>query len=317
MSFVKGAKEHGMPVTRASVRSYGRAAKESLLETPATTDADKKKLEGFGASEKWARNFIVRNGLSNTAPKAEARNEAVEAGMAEIRKECGKYLLENIFSVGQTGLFYKLLPKRSYLSDSETRKTARGAKNMGAEDHVSAYLCTNATGSAKTPMALIGKPKNPPSFGRKDPPLKYFSQANAWSDGWTFRRWWLEVFLPFVRRWTRLEVLCLVDGCSSHDLLEDPEGQVKVMAYPPNCATKHQPMDVGIIAATKLRYRTRLLNVRVSTMGLVETLRAQANGRKMAAGTAGLAEGHDAHILDAAEILQAAWEDVTATSIAR
>ena len=82
-------------------------------------------------------------------------------------------------------------------------------------------------------------------------------------------------------------------------------------------ARKRQPMDMGIIAATKLRYRRRFLSVRVSTMSVADTLRAKAMERKMAAGTAGLAEGHATHVLDAAEPLEAAWGDILKDTIAR
>lgn len=125
------------------------------------------------------------------------------------------------------------------------------------------------------------------------------------------------MFVPFIRKWTHEPVLLLMDGCASHDDWVDPKGQIKTMAYPPNCTSKHQPMDMGIIAATKRHYRRRLLNMRTSTMSVASTLLAQAKARKMVAGTMGLAEGNSAHILDAAEILQAAWGDITPGTIAR
>lgn len=68
---------------------------------------------------------------------------------------------------------------------------------------------------------------------------------------------------------------------------------------------------MGIIAATKLHYRASLLLVRVLTMEVVKTLRAQAKAPKMAAGTAGLAQGHPAHVLDAAELFHEAMEDIS------
>ena len=69
------------------------------------------------------------------------------------------------------------MPKRSYLSTHEGRKTARGTKDMRAKDRVSAYMCTDATGSAKVPMAINGRSKNPRCFNRRACPLKYFSQS--------------------------------------------------------------------------------------------------------------------------------------------
>lgn len=311
MEIVEESKKRGLPITRATIMSFGHAAKMAVLAADTTTDAEKDKLKGFGASEKWARNFIARNNLGGTT------TEAVEQGMEVIREECKKYETQNVFNVHETCLFYRLMPKRSYLSKGERRKTARGTEGMTAKDRVTAYVCTNATGTAKVPMSIVGKSKMPRCFRRKLPPMSYFSQCDAWSDSATVRRWWLDVFLPFVRKWTHLPVLCLMDGSASDDLLMDPKGQVTAKVYPPSCTSRYKPMLTGVIAATKRHYRRRLLNVRVSTIAVAETLRAQARERNTAAGTAGLAEGHAAHVLDAAELLHAAWEDIREDTIAR
>lgn len=46
----------------------------------------------------------------------------------------------------------------------------------------------------------------------------------------------------------------------------DPRKQVTVKEYPPNCTSKHQQMDQGVIAAWKKLYKTELLKVRVDTI---------------------------------------------------
>lgn len=97
----------------------------------------------------------------------------------------------------------------------------------------------------------------------------------------------------------------------------NPKGQIKTITYPPLSTSKHQPQNMGIIAATKHHFRRTLLRIRVATMSETNTLRAQAKEPKMVAGTMGLAEGHQAHLLDAAELLHAAWIDVTPPTIAR
>lgn len=320
LSFVEEARKVGLPVTRAVIQSFGHAAKKTVLEEVTTTQDEKKRLEAFGASVKWAKNFVSRNGMLGHELRGEADSvdaAAIEKGLKEIREVCKKYSLQSIFNVDKTIIFYKVLPRPTYLAKSGNRKTARSTKDMEDEDRISAYMCTNSTGTAKVDMTIIGKFKNPRCFRRKKPPVKYFSQNNAWSDGPTLRKWWSEVFLPFVRKWTHEPVLLLMDSCLSHGELEDPTGQVKVMTYPPNCTSKHQPMGMGIIAATKVQYRSRLLSIRVSTMMVAETLRAQAKERKVVATTAGLAEGHPPHMLDAAELLHSAWEDITEHTIAR
>ena len=65
-------------------------------------------------------------------------------------------------------------------------------------------------------------------------------------------------------------------ACSSHDHPKDDRGQVKVVIYPPNCTSVHQPMDMRIVAATKLIYRRKLLVVKVSTMLDATTVRVLA-----------------------------------------
>ena len=89
-------------------------------------------------------------------------------------------------------------------------------------------MCCNADGTAKVDMAIIGKAKSPRCFDKGASPLKYFSRANAWSDSATFLKWWIEVFLPFIRRFTHEPVLLLMDGCSSHGDLVDDRGQVTI-----------------------------------------------------------------------------------------
>lgn len=307
-------------VSRDVIKAFGRSAKATVLAAPTTSAATKSKLETFMAGETWCRNFLKRQNLRSKMLHGEAGSvnpELVKEGMEKIRDACKKYPPSMIFNVDETGILWKLMPKRTYLSTKENRKTARGTKGMKFKDRLSAFMCANADGTAKVDMAIIGKAANPRCFRLRKCPLKYFAQANAWSDTATFLKWWKEVFLPFIRRWTHLPVLLLMDGCSSHDDLVDDKGQVTVMTYPPNCTSVHQPMDMGIIYATKLIYRRELLSVKVSTMGVAETLRAQAKERKMARGVAGLAEGHHPHVLDAADLLKRAWDQVTQKTIAR
>lgn len=318
---LQAARKAGIPVTQDVIQTFGLKAKDMLGAPPGLSERQKKSLGAFTASHGWVQAFVKRNGLQSEALLGEAgcvNAGAVEAGMQVVRDACESYDIKNIFNVGETGLFYKLLPKRAYLASSGNRKTARGTKDMKAKDRLSAYVCTNATGSAKVPLAIIGKSETPRCFRHKQPPVKYFQQANAWPDGVTLLNWWNDVFLPYARCHTHEPVLLIMDGGgSAHSELVDGRGQVTVVTYPANFPSKKQPMDKGVIAETKVRYRAQLLGVRVGTMRNTEQLRQQAKKRKMQAGTAGLAEGNPAHVLDAAEILHEAWQGVTEGSIAR
>lgn len=320
LDLVNKARMAKYTVTGNVIRSFGRSAKATLLGSEKTTDSVRKRLEDFKAGDKWSKNFVKRNDLHSHKLHGTAGSvdhDRIKEGMEEVRAACEKYPARNIFNVDETGIQWKLIARRTYLAAFEDRKTTRGSKNMEFKDRISAIMCANASGTAKVPLAIIGTAKNPRCFRRRKCPLPYFAQSNAWSDGPTFKKWWQEVFLPFIRRWTHDPVLLLMDGCSSHGDLIDPVGQVEVVMYPPNCTSVHQPMDMGIIAATKVIYRRELLDAKVSTMLVADALRAEAKSRKMARGTAGLAEGNHPHVLDAADLLKTAWDSMTPTTIAR
>lgn len=58
-------------------------------------------------------------------------------------------------------------------------------------------------------------------------------------------------------------------------------------------------MDMGIIAAAKTRYRSKLLASRVVTMSNAQQLRDQAEYRKTRPGTKGVVEGYKPHLREA------------------
>ena len=121
---------------------------------------------------------------------------------------------------------------------------------MHYKDRVSAFMCTNAPGTDKVDMTIIGKAKNPRCFKGRKCPLTFFSQAKTWADNVTYRKRCKQVFLRHIWRTPHRQELSLMDGCSSHEDLEDDRGKPKAMVYLPNCTSVRRPMDQGISAAT-------------------------------------------------------------------
>lgn len=119
---------------------------------------------------------------------------------------------------------------------------------MNTKDRITAYCCTNADGSQKVSLSVIGKSKNPRCFRLGRPPIKYFANKTAWSNGPTFRKWFCYVFLPHIRSVTSNPVALLVDNAGSHKDLADLRGQATIIPLPKNITSVHQPMDIGIIA---------------------------------------------------------------------
>ena len=75
-------------------------------------------------------------------------------------------------------------------------------------------------------------------------------------------------------------------------------------------------MDMGVIAAWKQWYWSRLLTKRTELLFIQETLHQDATAKKMKKGEMGLADGKNAHVLDAAELGKTAWEEISQETIA-
>ena len=175
---------------------------------------------------------------------------------------CLDYDMEYIFNVDETGIFFRPLPKRTNLSTAQNRTTDRGTKAMKAKDRESAYMCTNATRDRQGPHsdnrqvqesallschALSGKLFR---SGERVVGQRYVQEV---VDGGVH---------PHFSVMNSPSGVLLNDGCASHEDVLDPRGQIKTMVHPPNCTSKYQPQDMGIIAATKRDYRRRFLEVR-------------------------------------------------------
>lgn len=302
------------------------AAKAGLLRdqllsnhaaSPFLTDVEVEALTKFQASIQWAGKVARQAGWRSKALHGEAGSVEVELvadDITKLREEVKKYDLNNVYNMDETGLFFKVLPNRSYIKEKDC-KQARGIKMMKAKDRVTLYVATNATGTDKVPLCLIGKSKRPRCFDMGPPRLKYFNQAKAWSDSKVFQKWW-EFFLNHIRSQTADKVLLIMDNCGPHGAeLKDPHNQVNVVFLPPNVTSMYQPMDSGVIAMVKKNYRYRLLRNVFEIFEERESLREAAKRAKMTAGTMGLNEGCTPHVKDVMDILFIVWNDIPAAKV--
>ena len=177
-----------------------------------------------------------------------------------------KLCLDQVFNCDETGLNYRLLPEKTLAASFE--KSADGRKK--SKDRVTLNLCSNASGSIKLKLHLIGKAQKPRCFKliKVDSfPVKYSGQKNAWMDSGIFLDWFQHTFVPEVRKeLTKLGVepkaVLVLDNCSAHpdsELLVSSDGKIRAKFLPANVTSLIQPMDQGVIQAVKLRYRKKLL----------------------------------------------------------
>ena len=137
----------------------------------------------FKASKGWFENFKKRYSLHNlklmgeTASADHAAAEKYQDEFEKMVQEKG-YLPEQVFNADETGLFWKKMPSRTFLSQQE--RQAPGFK--AAKDRVSVLLCGNAAGHMIKSMFLY-KGKRPRCFKGKNMnmlPLFYRSNKKAW-----------------------------------------------------------------------------------------------------------------------------------------
>lgn len=85
-------------------------------------------------------------------------------------------------------------------------------------------------------------------------------------------------------------------NCGPHgkDLL-DPTEQVSVITVPPNCTSMLQPIEMGIMADMKVRYRSMHLSRILAIFEDRSQLRNAA--KNLTAGLKGLNEKHGTHML--------------------
>ena len=191
MHFISLARSAKIPVTHAIISVKALCLKEELLKQDISVD-EASMLRNFTASRGWTDKFVKRHSLRSVALYGEAGSvdvSGIDADIVALREKLGDYEPSNIYNVDETGLFFKFLPRRTYICTHEHKKSVRGTKAMKAKDRITAYVGTNADGTCKLLMAIIGKPMYPRCFRLGKPPVPYFSQCNAWSDSVTFKKW--------------------------------------------------------------------------------------------------------------------------------
>lgn len=156
------------------------------IQERARTEAMLRGIENFKASDGWFRNwkrrFNIGCHIRLYGEAGDVNPFTAEPLMQELRDKLEDYDVENVFNMDETGLFYRALPTKTYLSNEESRSIVRGTKELTAKDRVTLVLCVNATGTCKVPPLIIGNSKYPHCFRDEPCPLPYTHQSSSWMD---------------------------------------------------------------------------------------------------------------------------------------
>lgn len=150
----------------------------------------------FHASPGWMQKFKSRYGirlLKVCGEKLSSQPELIEPFMASLADSIKKMNLDNeqIYNADETGLAWKLLPDKTFVSHHET--TAPGRKI--SKERLTFLACTNATGTHKLKPLIIGRSKKPRSFKKCIIPVEYAHSKSAWMTTTIFLNWFHNSFV--------------------------------------------------------------------------------------------------------------------------
>uniref|UniRef100_A0A2A4JVK0 HTH CENPB-type domain-containing protein n=1 Tax=Heliothis virescens TaxID=7102 RepID=A0A2A4JVK0_HELVI len=222
---------------------------------------------GFQASEGWFNKFKMRQSLHNikiVGEAAYADTAAAERYPEEFANLVadGGYTPEQIFNADETGLFWKRMPNKIFISKSE--KSAPGFK--AAKDRVTLLLCSNASGDCVIKPLMLYRCLNPRALQNQNKdnlPVFWRADKKAWVTSAVFCDWFRNCFVPEVETYLKsknldFKAVLVLDNAPGHPReLGTMHPNIKVTFLPPNTTALLQPMDQGIIQAFKLYYIRR------------------------------------------------------------
>ena len=112
------------------------------------------------------------------------------------------YVPQQVFNCDETGLFWKKMPKRTFITQEE--KALLGHKPM--KDRLTLLFCANASGDCKITPMLVYHSENPRVFKcnnvqKSKLPVMWKSNAKAWMTRAIFMEWLTKVFAPSVKKY--------------------------------------------------------------------------------------------------------------------
>lgn len=265
-----------------------------ILREKALEIAALKGIENFTASNGWISRFKERYGLKFKklcGESASCDDGVIQDWFSKLPTLIQGYDPRDIYNADETGLFYKCLPDHTLALKGEA---CHGGKS--SKERLTVLLCTNSDGSDKRKPVVIGKSARPRCFKNiKSLPVIYRANSRAWITNEFFYRF-LHDFDDAIGRQGR-KVVLFVDNCSAHSKDISSLKNVKVIFYPPNCTSRVQPLDLGIIHSFKRHYRKNLVRKAVA---LIEE---------------GNRENVKIDVLQAINFIVVAWENVSPETI--
>lgn len=198
-------------------------------------------------------------GNSNT------RNTSIN--IDNIKSILDKYDPHLIYNMDETSLFFRILPSRTIIKETE-KKQYRGGKVD--KTRITLAITVNMSDKIRIPILFIGKTNKPRCF--KDIPFNYIKQAKGWMDRSCFYYYINKILIPNIpEQYKNQRILLIMDNFSGHPRISNYKN-VDILYLPPNSTSFLQPLDQGIIASLKLNYKNIILNKYISSLDNYERI---------------------------------------------
>jgi hypothetical protein len=264
-----------------------------ILQQKANELAEGLGKHNFNCSTGWIQRFRSRHNIVFSTISGESNSVNTEITQNWLEKVWPKiregYTDDQIYNADETGLFFKMLPNRTFKFKGE-----RCSGGKMSKERLTILVTASMTGK-KMKLIVIGKSRNPRCFKNIKHidclPVTYESNSKAWMTAELWSKILLNWDLELGRK--KEKILLLVDNCPAHSKVV--LRNIKLVFLPSNCTSVLQPMDQGVIKCMKTYFRKSLVLKMINNMeNKIDT---------------------NINVLDAILLIFKAWEKVTESTI--
>ena len=275
----------------------------TLLQEEALIIAEKLNIKGFYASNGWLESFKLAQNIGTkkvTGKGGDVNQVTVESWKERLKEILKGWSPEDVWNMDKTGCFWWGLPETS-LNHKGDR--CRGGKKLKQRNTWAFFV--NAAGEKEAPV-IISNSQKPRYFkklknGKRPYGCPYFANKKAWMNSDIMA----EILTTFDNRMKRKgrKILLFLDNAPCHPpTLQDHLSNITLKFLPKNTTAKTQPLDSGIIANWKVKYKKRLLRFVCSKID------GSRNGSEIV---------KSVNLLMNIEWGKQAWDEVSAETIAK
>ncbi|XP_007468546.1 PREDICTED: tigger transposable element-derived protein 1-like [Lipotes vexillifer] len=281
---------------------------KSLFDDLQREQGESSQTAKFSASKGWFVRFKERHCLphfkmSSTAPgKEDVYPEILKSIIQE-----GEYTPQQVFNVDETGLYWKRMPERTFISVEE--KAEPGFKS--SKDRLMLLLGGNAAGDFKLKPLLVYHSENPKAlegYSKPNLPVIWRSNKKAWATRSIFHEWFTYFFCPAIEKYCAQnnltnKALLILDNAPCHPVnLSDLSDNVRVEYLHDSTADSIQPMGQGVASTFKAHYLRRTFEHILEATDGDDTAEIREFWRKYS-------------IMDAVDNIAIAWEELRPAAV--